>query len=52
MRCFRGLAVKGSLVGVIRRTDGRVLTFADVQWLAFQAFAKAERQEKKRKAKA
>ena len=52
MRCFRSAAkVKGSLVGVIRRTDGRVLTFADIQWLAFQAFVKEEKQ-KKRKAKA
>src|SRR5947209_3743793 len=50
MRCFRSVAVvKGSLVGVIRRTDGRVLTFADIQWLAFHAFAKAEREEKKKR---
>jgi hypothetical protein len=52
MRCFRSVAAKGSLVGVIRRTDGRVMTFADIQWLAFQAFAKAEQEKKKRKAKA
>jgi hypothetical protein len=54
MRCFRSVAqVKGSLVDVVRPTDGRVLTFADIQWLAFQAFAKGEREEKKKhKAKA